>query len=87
MSFAACILLVATMGKRMTVETFAFLLEAVFLLQEEMINLGFNLKYFHESALYGIDMAELDAMGEEPRSAKKDAMAEEAFLRQKNWTI
>ena len=48
----------------MTVGTFAFLLESVFLLQEEMINLGFNLKYFHQSALYGVDLAELDAMEE-----------------------
>ncbi len=61
-SFAVCVLLAAAKGGHITVGTFAFLLESVFLLQEEMINLGFNLKYFHESALYGVDLAELDAM-------------------------
>lgn len=63
-SFAVCVLLVVAKGGHMTVGTFAFLLESVFLLQEEMINLGFNLKYFHQSALYGVDLAELDAMEE-----------------------
>ena len=77
-SFAACVLLVVAMGGHMTVGTFAFLLESVFLLQEEMINLGFNLKYFHESALYGVDLAELDAMGEESGSMKSGVTAREA---------
>ena len=77
-SFAFCVLLVVAMGEHMTVGAFAFLLEAVFLLQEEMINLGFNLKYFHESALYGVDLAELDAMEEEPESMKTDVKAGEA---------